>query len=126
MPARVVGGAAVLFVFATATLEVRQAFHGDRLDAGDVDEAETYAYSAAWLLLALGLLAGGLRWPASGLRHAGFGLLAIAIAKAFLIDMGELTGLWRAASFLGLGLCLIGIGYAYQRFGRPRPSEIAG
>ncbi len=116
--ARAAAAAAVLFALATLTLEVRQAFHGARLDLGEVAEAETYAYSAAWLLLALALLAGGLRWPRTDFRHAGFGLLAVAVGKAFLIDMAALTGLWRAASFLGLGLCLIGIGWAYQRFAR--------
>ncbi len=30
--------------------------------------------------------------------------------------MGGLTGLYRVASFLGLGLSLVGIGYIYQRF----------
>ena len=38
------------------------------------------------------------------------------MAKVFLFDMSELTGLYRALSFLGLGLCLIGIGYLYQRY----------
>jgi uncharacterized membrane protein len=36
--------------------------------------------------------------------------------KVFLFDMGALTGLYRAGSFLGLGVSLIGIGYLYQRF----------
>ena len=36
--------------------------------------------------------------------------------KAFLWDMASLSDLWRVASFLGLGLALIGIGYLYRRF----------
>jgi uncharacterized membrane protein len=99
-------------------LEIRQAFHGDRLDSGGVVQAETYSYSAGLLSISLGLLAAGLRWPKTDLRAAGFALLALTIAKTFIVDMDNLTGLWRAASFLGLGLCLIGIGYAYQRLGR--------
>jgi uncharacterized membrane protein len=35
--------------------------------------------------------------------------------------LAELTGLYRAASFLGLGLCLVGIGYLYQRLVLPAP-----
>ena len=70
------------------------------------------------LLVSLGSLAGGLRWPKSDLRQAGFALLALTLGKAFLVDMADLTGLWRAASFLGLGLCLIGVGYAYQKLQR--------
>jgi uncharacterized membrane protein len=30
--------------------------------------------------------------------------------------MGALTGLWRVASFFGLGLTLLGIGYLFQRY----------
>jgi uncharacterized membrane protein len=38
----------------------------------------------------------------------------------FLIDMSNLTGIWRALSFLGLGAVLIGIGWLYQRLLFPR------
>ncbi len=40
---------------------------------------------------------------------------ALTVSKVFLIDASDLTGLYRVASFLGLGLSLIGIGYLYQR-----------
>jgi uncharacterized membrane protein len=115
---RIVASAFVVLTIATVLLEIRQAFHGSRLDLGPIVQAETYSYSAGLLLVSVGLLAGGLRWPKSDLRHAGFALLALTLGKAFLIDMDDLTGLWRAASFLGLGLCLIGIGYAYQKLQR--------
>jgi uncharacterized membrane protein len=39
--------------------------------------------------------------------------------KVFLIDMADLTGLWRVVSFLGLGLALIGLGAAHRRFVLP-------
>jgi uncharacterized membrane protein len=39
----------------------------------------------------------------------------ITVSKVFLVDASDLTGLYRVASFLGLGLSLIGIGYLYQR-----------
>jgi uncharacterized membrane protein len=29
--------------------------------------------------------------------------------------MADLAGIWRALSFIGLGLVLVGIGYLYQR-----------
>jgi uncharacterized membrane protein len=47
----------------------------------------------------------------------------LTVAKAFLIDMGGLAGIWRALSFIGLGLVLVGIGYLYQRvLFPPRPA----
>ncbi len=115
---RIVTAASVVLTIATVLFEIRQAFHGSRLDLGPLVQAETYSYSAGLLLVSLGSLVGGLRWPKSDLRQAGFALLALTLAKAFLVDMDDLTGLWRAASFLGLGLCLIGVGYAYQKLQR--------
>ena len=50
-------------------------------------------------------------------RHAGMVLVCIVVAKVFLIDMAGLKGLLRVFSFLGLGAALIGLGYAYRRFG---------
>ena len=40
---------------------------------------------------------------------------SLTVAKVFLLDMAGLTGVWRALSFIGLGLVLVGIGYLYQR-----------
>lgn len=34
----------------------------------------------------------------------------------FLLDMSDLEGLDRIVSFVGLGLCLVGIGWLSQRF----------
>ena len=33
--------------------------------------------------------------------------------------MSGLSGLYRIASFVGLGFCLVGIGYLYARFVQP-------
>jgi len=37
--------------------------------------------------------------------------------------MGGLTGVWRALSFIGLGLVLVGIGYLYQRLLFRKPPQ---
>ena len=42
-------------------------------------------------------------------------MITLTIAKVFLVDMSGLAGIWRALSFIGLGLVLVGIGYLYQR-----------
>ena len=49
-------------------------------------------------------------------------VLMAAVAKVFLYDMSDLTGLYRVASFLGLGVALIGIARIYQRFAPPAPA----
>jgi uncharacterized membrane protein len=45
----------------------------------------------------------------------------LAIAKVFFFDLSELTGFWRALSFIVLGAVLIGIGLAYQNLLRRHP-----
>jgi uncharacterized membrane protein len=47
---------------------------------------------------------------------AALGLMLITVGKVFLIDAAELAGLWRVFSFLGLGLCLIGLSWFTTRF----------
>jgi len=44
-------------------------------------------------------------------------LVFLVMLKVFVIDMGGLTGLLRVFSFLGLGAALLGLGYAYRRYG---------
>jgi uncharacterized membrane protein len=113
-------GAAGLYglglIFVYITLEVRHLFHGAVLSTGGTSDAELYSYSAAWLLYALALLALGIWKGMTSLRYVSLALLLVTVGKVFLIDMAALTGLLRVASFLGLGLSLIGIGYFYQRF----------
>ena len=95
------------------------------LTLGPLGDAELYVYSAVWLGLALGLLGIGILREVASLRYASLALLMMTVAKVFLVDMSELTGLYRVASFMGLGLILVGIGYLYQRFVFPTPKKRA-
>jgi uncharacterized membrane protein len=42
-------------------------------------------------------------------------VIALTIGKVFLIDLSTLTGVYRALSFMGLGLVLVAIGWFYQK-----------
>ena len=109
---------ALILAFAWVSFEVRHlfdpAFKRPGLWARGL---ELYAYSIAWLLFGVALLALGFLRQAAALRHAGMALVCLVVAKVFLIDMAGLQGLLRVFSFLGLGAALIGLGYAYRRFG---------
>jgi uncharacterized membrane protein len=107
-------GLFLLLVF--ISLEVKHWFQGEYLNWRFESDAENYAISVAWLVYALALLAGGIFFRKTALRYGSLAVLLITVLKVFLGDMGGLTGLYRVASFLGLGLCLVGIGYLYQRF----------
>jgi uncharacterized membrane protein len=69
--------------------------------------------SATWLVLALALVAAGIRIPDKALRLAGLVLLTATILKVFLLDAAELRGVLRILSFLALGIALIGMGKLY-------------
>ncbi len=129
--ARAGGVLCLVLIWVYLSLEVRRAFQGPVLTGsppggplgGPLGDAELYVYSAVWLGLALALLGIGILRQVASLRYASLALLMVTVAKVFLVDMSELTGLYRVASFMGLGLFLVGIGYLYQRFVFPTPSK---
>ena len=49
------------------------------------------------------------------LRHAAAGIIVLVVCKVFVVDADQLEGLYRFASFLGLGLTLLVLGWLYQR-----------
>lgn len=104
-------GAMILAVLVT----VRQAMQGSILAGGALDTGENYLYSAGLLALAIAWLARGMMAGSRLLRLAGLVLLTAVTFKVFLIDAAALTGVLRILSFLGLGIALIGIGWAYGR-----------
>ncbi|MEA3009259.1 MAG: hypothetical protein QOJ91_951 [Sphingomonadales bacterium] len=69
--------------------------------------------SATWLVIALALIAAGIRVPDKALRLAGLVLLTVTIFKVFVFDAAELQGALRILSFLGLGIALIAMGKLY-------------
>jgi uncharacterized membrane protein len=120
----VLGVLALVLGFGFVSLETRQWFQGPVLAYGGISDAENYAYSAVWLLYGVGLLIAGILRGGRALRYASMAVIMLTVSKVFLFDAGGLSGLYRVASFLGLGICLIGIGYAYQRFVFRRPMEL--
>lgn len=117
------GAIAIITGFAGVSILNRQLFAGSIVAwppdtfFGDLkSDAELYGYSLAWLLYGAALILLAIFIDSRALRHAAAGVILLAILKVFLIDAAGLTGLYRVASFLGLGLCLITLGYLYQRF----------
>lgn len=116
-----------ILVLVYVTLEVRRAFQGSILSPQHLSDAEFYAYSVAWLALAAALLALGIFRKSRELRYVSLAVVMLTVLKVFIGDMADLTGLYRVASFLVLGLTLVGIGYLYQRYifplNRPASSQ---
>ncbi len=127
MPYRAVAAASsVTLTLFYVTLEVMRFFHGPVLSDGPITEAEQYTFSAAWLAFGVLLLVVGVALGSKPARLASAAVIVLSVAKVFLVDLSSLTGIWRALSFIGLGLVLVGIGYLYQRLlFPPRPSVAA-
>ena len=101
--------------FAWITLGVMRLYRGPSLIPGLAIDAEIYTISAAWLAFGVTLLLFGSWWPSRSARLASALVVTLTVAKVFVVDMADLTGAWRALSFIGLGLVLVGIGWFYQR-----------
>lgn len=110
------GVLALVLAFTYVTLETKLLFQGKILQPESLTIAESYAYSGVWLVFALGLFVAGIRLGQKVVRMAGLAVMALVVLKVFAWDMSNLEGLYRIASFIGLGLCLVGIGWLYQRF----------
>ena len=108
--------AGALLAFLWVTLSVRRFWQGPGLaEWKGIEQGEMYAYSVVWLILGVLLLLVGSRLKARSLRLASAVLVFASVIKVFLFDMSSLEGILRAASFIGLGAVLIGIGLFYQR-----------
>ena len=67
------------------------------------------------MLYGAGLMIVGFRRGASCLRWLALALLGITVLKVFLYDLSELERVYRILSFIGLGVLLLAISFAYQK-----------
>jgi uncharacterized membrane protein len=112
--------AAVGLALAYLSLQVTTLYHGAVLTRGPTSNAEQYTYSAVWLAFGVLLLLAGVFLRSQPARLASAAVVLITVGKVFLFDLAVLEGAFRALSFIGLGLVLVGIGWLYQRLLFPR------
>jgi uncharacterized membrane protein len=113
--ANTIAAFALLLALSYVTSEIRRLYHGPILTGGVISGAEQYSYSIAWLAFGVALLGLGIAFNSRRARLASAVVIALTILKAFLVDMSTLTGVYRALSFMCLGLVLVAIGGLYQR-----------
>jgi len=78
--------------------------------------ARRMSFSIIWVVYAVGMALSGLVRRFRPLRLAATALLAVSIAKVFLLDLSFLQGLYRVLSLLTLGVVLVSVSFLYQRF----------
>lgn len=94
-----------------AGLEIRRLMRGDDLSVPGVTQGELYAYTLALMATGGALLYQAIARRSPTLRRAAMAVIALTIAKVFLIDISGLSGLTRVFSFLALGLSLAGLAW---------------
>jgi uncharacterized membrane protein len=107
---------ALVLLMTFITLLVKRQFQGAILDIEFQSQAESYAVSLAWLVSAIGIFIAGLKLDRQSIRYGGLAILVLTVLKVFAYDLFSLGGLWRIASIIGLGLCLVGVGWLYTRY----------
>jgi uncharacterized membrane protein len=111
-----VGGGALVLLMTFVTLLVKRQFQGAEIDIEFQSQAESYAVSLAWLVTGIGIFIAGIKLGRQTIRYGGLAILVLTVLKVFGYDVFSLGGLWRIASVIGLGLCLVGVGWLYTRF----------
>ena len=105
------------------SLQIRHLWNG----AVDIDlpfkDAELYTYSIVWLAISVLTILVATSRNETLFYRAGMALLIVVIAKIFIIDMADLEGLLQVASFMGLGLSLLGMAYLHQKIAGKRVPE---
>jgi hypothetical protein len=111
---------ATILLFALVNIEIADWFStGPTLTfnlARGTSLAQDLAYTLAWAVFAVGLLAAGIAGKSRAARIAALALLVATVLKAFLHDLGRLGGLYRVASFVGLAVSLALVAVALQKF----------
>ncbi len=105
---------AMILIAMFALSQLRQFYSGTVLDA-PLGEQEDLLRSFLAIALAIGFLLWGTHNRQRSWRIGSLILMLLAVIKVFVFDAAGLEGLARIASFLALGLCLIGIGWFYSR-----------
>ncbi len=110
---RLAGGTLVLFNLAAICSiehEIDSLFH-----TGEANLQRSLAVSAFLMLYGAVLLALGFWRRIAFVRWQALILLTFTIAKVFLYDTSSLSQGYRVTSFLGLGVLLMAVSFAYQK-----------
>jgi uncharacterized membrane protein len=81
-----------------------------------VNQVRPSFVTLAWGAEGIGLLALGLPLRERVMRLSGLALLFLCILKLFMHDLSELEAIARILSFVGLGVVLLGVSWAYTRY----------
>jgi uncharacterized membrane protein len=112
-----VGGGVLLFLL--LNIEIADAFsEGEALTFNlfHGSLAQQLSYTIGWACYSIGLLVCGVVSGRKLTRVAAIIMLTGTVLKAFVLDLRQLSGLYRVASFVGLALSLALVAVVLQQF----------
>ncbi len=113
-------GVVVVYGVSIGIVAAFQGMAGGATAVEELAKQAQVALSVTWTVIGATLLAAGLVRDHPMLRHAGFGLLGLAVVKVFLIDLASMDVAYRALAFGGVGLVLLACAWLYTHFRGPR------
>jgi uncharacterized membrane protein len=84
------------------------------------------ALSIWWGIFGVGLLTLGFWRRLAWVRYTALALIAVAAGKALVFDLASVSPGWRVASFVGLGLLMLGVGVGYLRIAAMTSGNVPG
>ncbi len=82
------------------------------------------AVSVWWAIAAVLTLAAGFRWSKPALRYISLALLGLTAGKVVIYDMTAVSPIWRIATFLVVGLIMMGVAFVYGRLSKQAEATI--
>ena len=116
----VTSGIVLVYAVSIAVVDLFQRQVGGSTAVEELAKQAQTALTVTWTLIGAATLVIGLIRHRPMLRHAGFGLLGLAIAKVVLIDMASMDVAYRAVVLAGVGLLLLASAYLWTHFRGPR------
>jgi uncharacterized membrane protein len=109
----VIAGASAWFLITMAVARSVHYFAGVAYDLDSLAASTTFqtALSIVWGIAGLAAMIAGTRLARRSVWMTGAGLMAVVVAKLFLVDLGNTGTLARVVSFLGVGVLLLVVGY---------------
>jgi uncharacterized membrane protein len=126
-PAKILPAAGVILLFLLVNIEIADFYATGPTIAFrvGVSLSQDLTYTIGWLVFGMLLLAAGIYLGNRAARVTAVFLIAVTTFKCFLYDLGSLEGLYRVASFVGLGLSLALVSLALQKYVLAKPRSTA-
>ena len=117
-----------MYAVSIAIVAAFQGMVGGATATEELAKQAQVALSVCWTLIGVIALIVGMRTGRVLVRQSGLGLLALATAKVFAIDLASMDVAYRALVLAGLGALLLLSAWLFTRYraGRPGGSGMPG